>query len=202
MGDKFYLIGAGGHTRSLINILESAGLEIGGIYDDNFKDNEVINGYKLIGKLENIKIDDNLILSVGDNRKREKLFYKYYKQIYKERLIHPSAIIEKYVKIGESNQIFSGVYINSNVEIGNNNILNTKCLIEHEAFIGDHNHVSVGAILCGRAAVGNRCFIGAGATVIDKVRLCDDVVIGANSVVIEDIRESGIYAGNPVKKIR
>jgi acetyltransferase-like isoleucine patch superfamily enzyme len=43
--------------------------------------------------------------------------------------------------------------------------------------------------------------IGSNATIL-PVRICDHVVIGAGSVVTKDITESGIYAGNPARKIR
>jgi acetyltransferase-like isoleucine patch superfamily enzyme len=33
------------------------------------------------------------------------------------------------------------------------------------------------------------------------VSICDQVVIGAGAVVTKDIKESGVYAGNPAKKI-
>ena len=33
------------------------------------------------------------------------------------------------------------------------------------------------------------------------VNICDNVVVGAGSVVTKDITESGIYAGNPARKI-
>jgi acetyltransferase-like isoleucine patch superfamily enzyme len=47
----------------------------------------------------------------------------------------------------------------------------------------------------------NKVSIGTNATIL-PVFICDNVVIGAGSVVTKDIIESGIYAGNPAKKIR
>ena len=49
--------------------------------------------------------------------------------------------------------------------------------------------------------IGNRVSIGTHATVL-PVTICDDVVIGAGAVVTRDIREPGIYAGNPARKLR
>lgn len=200
--ESIYVVGAGGHTRSLINLLELNLYLIKGIYDDNFQENEEINGYKLLGRVSDIKEDAKIVLSIGDNQKRKGFYKKYYKRVLKKNLIHPKSIIEKRVMMGDSNQIFADVYINSNVTIGENNILNTRCLIEHEVIVGAHNHISLGVLVCGRAIIGNRCFIGVGTNVIDRVRICDDVIIGANSVVIEDINESGIYVGSPARKIK
>lgn len=200
--EKVYIVGAGGHTRSLINLLELNSYLIQGIYDDNFKEDEEISGYKLLGRLSDIKQGVRLVLSLTDSQKRESLYKIYHKRLLKKNLIHPKAIIEKRVEVGKDNQIFADVYINSCVAIGKNNILNTRCLIEHEAIIGDHNHIAIGSLLCGRVNIGNCCFIGAGAVVIDKVRICDNVIIGANSVVIRDITNPGTYVGNPVRKIK
>lgn len=201
-GKKICLVGAGGHTRSLINLVELNGLKIVGIYDDNFITGEVINGYDVLGTLSKIKKENVLVLAVGDNGKREQLFKEYYTSLYKNGLIHPSSIIEKRVEMGCCNQVFAGAYINSNVKLGDNNIINTKCVLEHEVVVGSHNHISVGAVLCGRTKIGDRCFIGAGAVVIDKLHICDDVIVGAGSVVIKDINVSGTYVGSPAREVK
>jgi len=205
MNKAVSIIGAGGHTRSIINLLELNDYEILGIYDDSFRDHkaEDINGYPIVGNLDNINnAFKNIVLSFGNNTKRKMLFKKYFPLILKRNLVHPKAYLEKHVKLGRANQIFAETYINSNCSIGNNNILNSGCIIEHENRIGNHNHISIGVILGGRVNIGDECFIGAGAVIIDKINICSEVVIGANSVVIKDITESGTYVGNPVKRIK
>ena len=49
-------------------------------------------------------------------------------------------------------------------------------------------------------SISNNVSIGSNATIL-PVNICSNVVIGAGSVVTKDIKESGIYAGNPAKKI-
>ena len=49
--------------------------------------------------------------------------------------------------------------------------------------------------------IGNNVSIGSNATIL-PVNICDNVVIGAGSVVTKAIVESGIYLGNPAKKVR
>jgi acetyltransferase-like isoleucine patch superfamily enzyme len=51
-----------------------------------------------------------------------------------------------------------------------------------------------------KTLIGNRVSIGSNATIL-PVSICDQVVIGAGAVVTKDIKESGVYAGNPAKKI-
>lgn len=204
MNKDVYIAGAGGQARALIVLLEQNNYKIRGIYDDTFiiEKKELINNIPIIGNLEQINQNYRLLLAIGNNERRQKLYLKYLSQIISENCIHPMAHIENLVSLGKSNQIFAKVFINSNVSIGNNNIINTGVIIEHEAIIGNHCHISVASVLCGRVKVGDCCFIGAGAVVIDKISICDNVIIGANSTVTESITESGTYIGSPAKKIK
>jgi sugar O-acyltransferase (sialic acid O-acetyltransferase NeuD family) len=204
MNKKVFILGAGGHTRSIINLLEYNNYVIGGIYDNNFnaQKEEIINKYKVLGKLHDFSRDNCVVLSFGENQIRKQLFLQLKDQILKDSLIHPKAQIENYFNPGYSNQIFANVIINSNVSLGVNNIINTGSILEHEVNIGDHNHISVGSIICGRVTIGNRCFIGAGATIIDKLSVTDDVIVGANSVVISNIDKPGTYAGSPARRVK
>ncbi|MCD4729167.1 MAG: acetyltransferase [Bacteroidales bacterium] len=204
MNKKVFILGAGGHTRSLINLLEYNHFEIGGIYDDSFKAHkeEIINTYKILGRLQDLSKDSRAVLSFGESQKRKQLFLQLKDQVIKDNLIHPNAQFENYFDAGHSNQIFANVTINSNVSLGLNNIINTGSILEHEVKIGDHNHISVGAIICGRVSIGNECFIGAGATIIDKLSVTDNVIIGANSVVIKNIDKPGTYVGCPARRVK
>ncbi len=198
------LVGAGGHTRSLLNIVELNGIDVYGIYDDSYDSlrREEICGVELKGAITDIPTDSAVILSMGDNQRRGKLYQEFGGRLYDENIIHPGAVIEKGVIIGLANQVFAGAYVNTGAGIGEDNIINTKSVIEHEVVIGDHNHISVGAVLCGRARVGSYSFIGAGSVVIDNVSVCDHVIVGAGGVVVRDISEPGVYVGNPVERVR
>ena len=203
---KIAVIGAGGHTRSSINLLlnyfDSNDI---GIYDNYFsKDNkqEIINSIPLIGNIDDIQLDQDIFLSVGNNSLRKKYFLKFKDQIIKNTIFHSDSLQEKDVEFGISNQIFAYSYISSQVTIGDNNIINTGAIIEHEAIVGNHNHISIGVKICGRSTIGNMCLIGAGAVILDELSICDNVVIGAGSVVIRDIKDAGTYVGNPVKRIK
>jgi sugar O-acyltransferase (sialic acid O-acetyltransferase NeuD family) len=199
------ILGAGGHTRSSINLLKQKfTTSIFNIYDNNYTNtkNEFILGIKVSGSYSSIEKNQKVFLSIGNNNERLKLFKKYNKQIIEESLFHNNSFIEKNIIIGISNQIFANVYINSEVKIGDNNIINTGAILEHEVQIGNHNHISVGSKICGRVKIGNNCFIGAGSTIIDKISVCDNVIIGAGTIVIKNIDKPGTYIGNPAKQIK
>jgi sugar O-acyltransferase (sialic acid O-acetyltransferase NeuD family) len=198
---EVYLVGAGSHTSSVINLLEDNLFIIKGIYDKAIKPNEAIFGHKIIGLLPNDLKKKKIFLSIGDNVKRGDLFDRYKKNLLDGNVVHSNAIVEERVKLGISNQIFAFAYINAGAVIGNNNIINTGAIIEHDVRIGDHNHISIGSTLAGRVKIGNFCFLGASCTIINNINICSNVTIGANSVVIRDIKEPGVYVGIPAKKI-
>jgi sugar O-acyltransferase (sialic acid O-acetyltransferase NeuD family) len=204
MNKSVILIGAGGHARSVIALLQNNGFAIKSIYDNSWKQNslETILSIPVCGTITDVPSLENICLAVGDNLAREKLYHQFSKYIFKEVIEHPNAFIENSAVLGQSNLVFANAFVNADVKIGDNNILNTGCIIEHECVIGNHSHISVSAVLCGRVVVGNNCFIGAGSVIKDKIKIADHVTIGAGTVVVKDITEPGVYVGNPSRKIK
>lgn len=113
--------------------------------------------------------------------------------------VGPFVEIQSQVRIGKKTRIQSHSFICSLVEIGQ------ECFIGHGVmFINDlfsQGHPSIDKEKWKSTKIGNRVSIGSNATIL-PVNICDGVVIGAGSVVTSDIKERGIYAGNPARKIR
>lgn len=114
--------------------------------------------------------------------------------------VGPFVEIQKDVTVGSRTRVQSHCFICELVDIGDD------CFIGHGVmFINDV--FDTGGPARGRkelwksTRIGDRVSIGSNATIL-PVTICDDVVIGAGSVVTRDIAESGIYAGNPARKIR
>ena len=114
--------------------------------------------------------------------------------------IGPFTEIQKNVTIGNNTKVQSHSFICEMVTIGND------CFIGHGvAFINDP--FKSGGPARGdvtkwkKTVIDNNVYIGSNATIL-PVNICSDVVIGAGAVVTKDIKEPGIYAGNPAKKIR
>jgi acetyltransferase-like isoleucine patch superfamily enzyme len=124
----------------------------------------------------------------------------YHCTIGDNSFIGPFVEIQSGVKIGKNCRIQSHSFICELVEIGDN------CFISHGAmFINDifkHGKPAQGnKDLWKDTKIGNNVSIGTNATIL-PVTIVDNVVIGAGSVVTKDILSSGVYAGNPAKKIR
>jgi UDP-3-O-[3-hydroxymyristoyl] glucosamine N-acyltransferase len=112
------------------------------------------------------------------------------------------------VVIGEnciigSNSVVVRGSANENTTLKNDVNMAPGCLIGHGCQIGEYTHFANGVKLGGSSSVGDYNFIGSGSVISPGVKISvEDVVIGAGSTVIYDIKESGVYVGTPVKKIK
>ena len=102
--------------------------------------------------------------------------------------------------VGARTKVQSHSFICSLVTIG------FDCFIGHGVIFVNDNFAGGGPAKGERSkwkltVIGNNVSIGSNATIL-PITICDNVVIGAGSVVTKDILKSGIYAGNPAKKIK
>ncbi len=139
-------------------------------------------------------------VSFGNNVKVMKPVNIYGCNIGDDCFIGPFVEIQKDVAIGKKTKVQSHTFICELVTIGE------SCFIGHGVmFINDLFQIGGPANgkkeLWKSTVIGNNVSIGSNATIL-PVKICDNVVIGAGSVVTKDIKESGIYAGNPAKKVR
>ena len=117
-----------------------------------------------------------------------------------EVFIGPFVEIQKKVVIGKRTKVQSHTFICELVTIGDD------CFIGHGVmFINDlfsrGGPAKGNKDLWKNIKIGNNVSIGSNASIL-PVNICDNVVIGAGAVVSKNITKSGIYAGNPAKKLR
>ena len=114
--------------------------------------------------------------------------------------IGPFCEIQKNVNIGAHSKIQSHSFICEFVTIGNNCFVGHGVMFVNDLF-KDGSPAGGDQSKWKYTNIGNHVSIGSNATIL-PVSICDGVIIGAGSVVTKDIKEKGIYAGNPAKKIR
>ena len=205
---KCYVVGAGGHCRVIISILQepNSQYQVQGILDFNQANiNEIILGVPIIGSVDELgekQGKEDIFLAIGDNQKRAECYERLLSLGYKlPNLISHTAQIDSSSRLSLGNVVCPFVFIGPEVTIGDNNILNTRCLIEHETSIGNHCHVAPSALLAGRVQIGEEVFIGLGAKVVDNKKIVSHTIIGAGAVVINDIEKNGVYVGVPARKV-
>ncbi len=144
-----------------------------------------------------------LVMGIGYrnmNRIKQQEFNRFKNMGYHfENYIHPTAIIENNVIMGEGNNIFEGVIIQEGVKIGDGNLLYGGVLVAHENTIGSFNSFSVKSCVAGCSIIGDNCFFGANSTIRDHVSIADYTLVGAGAYV--DMRTSPYEVVVPQKSV-
>ena len=188
MGNKYVIIGCGGHAKSILDVIlfnEPAADVV--FLDKNAKENEKILNYPVV-KDYNIK-EEKVIIGIGDNVKRRNLSEKYYNNL--TSVISKTAYIGKDVKIGKGVFIAHNAYVGIFSEIGDFSVVNTGAIVEHECKLEKCVFIGPNSTICGKANVGANTFIGADTTILPRINICSDVTIGAKSLVAKEIQSGG-----------
>lgn len=148
--------------------------------------------------LKSVSIRDDVFF--GENVTIVEPVNLYGCEIGDQSFIGPFVEIQKDVKIGQRTRVQSHTFICELVTIGGD------CFIGHGVMFINDLFAKGGPArgdteLWKNTKVGNNVSIGSNATIL-PVEICDYVVIGAGAVVTKNITQSGIYAGNPAKKIK
>ena len=193
-----YLLGASGHAKVIIEILELQGKAIGGLYDENINI-KFLMGYPVkIYTSEILQISkENLLITIGSNIIRKKLALE--NKCNYTLAIHPNTNISKRALILNGTVIMAGVSINADTRIGFHCIINTNASIDHDCYLEDYVHISPNAALAGNVIVKEGAHIGIGACIIQGVKIGRWSTIGAGAVIIDDVPDFAIVVGNPGK---
>ena len=186
------LIGAGGHAKSCIDVIELENkFKIIGLIDFKEKVGNSVLGYPIIDSDENLRNlinkDTYFLITLGQIKspsKRIELFEHLKKFNAKlATIVSPLAHVSKYAKVGEGSIVMHGAIINAAANVGKNCIINSKSLIEHDAIVENHCHISTGAIVNGTAIIGEKSFIGSNSTVVHGVKVLANSFVKAGSLV-------------------
>jgi sugar O-acyltransferase (sialic acid O-acetyltransferase NeuD family) len=211
MQKPIIVLGAGGHTKVLIDALHQQSANLLGITDaDPSLYGKSIMGIPIIG-------DDHSVLKYGVNDivlvnglgmvNRSGIRMQIY-EIFKEcgysfvNVIHPSAVISPETQLAEGVHIMAGAIIQTSVTIGVNTIVNTRCSVDHECIVGNHVHIAPGATISGGVRIEDRVLIGAGATIIQGIHVGANSIVGAGAVVTEDIMDGVTVTGIPARVVK
>lgn len=209
--DEIYILGVGRNTTVYIDLVESCGFKVAGLYHfSNERIGESIHGYRIIDSNINLLQHDsldglNFIISVGDNKIRSRLAEQIRARNGTVKgLRHPSAIISKYAELSKGVVVHANAVIQGDVFVGRDSVISCNATVIHTSKIEDACYLaansSVGAyinIMCG-------ALIGLGATVVSgKVEYVGaNSIVGAGAVVLKNVEPDTIVAGNPAVVIR
>lgn len=181
------LIGAGGHARACIDVIEQQGkYQIAGLVGMPEEMRSEHFGYVILATDDDLpalaKTHQYALITVGaihmpDHRIR---LYKLATGLGLQCpvIISPSSHVSRYATIGAGTIVMHGAIVNAGAAVGCNCIINSQSVIEHDAAVADHCHISTGAILNGGVRIGTGSFVGSGSVVKEGVAIGQRSVVG------------------------
>ena len=119
-----------------------------------------------------------------------------------ETVIHPTASVSRFAKIGMGTVVFQNVTVTSNATVGKHVYILPNSIISHDDVIGDFSCIAGGVCISGNVQVGEGCYLGTNSTVKDGIRIGNCCLIGMGSVVLRDVRDNSVMVGNPARFLR
>ena len=205
------IIGSGDLGMQIAHFALSDGHYDEVVFFDDFEQNKIKNGFKIVGNTNDIvnrfkeSLFDEILIGIG---------YKYLsqkKEIYNTlksnnipvgKIIHSTCWVDSTAIIEEGNVLYPRCIIDANVHIGVNNLINLGCVFSHDGKIGGHSFYSPSVSIAGFVEIGEMCNLGINSTIIDNIKIVDNVTIGGATTVIKNIDNQGVYVGSPARKVK
>jgi sugar O-acyltransferase (sialic acid O-acetyltransferase NeuD family) len=206
------IIGASGHAKVIVDILEQANSHRVIGFLDSFKDRGTsLMGYEVLGTEEEIPrmlgagIVAGGIVAIGHNwarcqmAERIRLISPGFDFV---SAIHPSARIAKGVQIGRGVAIMAGVSVNPGTRIGDFCFINTNASVDHDNVLEEFSCLQPNAATGGNVRIGAFSAVSMGANIVHGVSIGAHTVIGAGATVLSDIPDHVVAYGTPCRVVR
>ncbi len=152
-----------------------------------------------------VPVEDEEYFVVPTTPKKSVLI-EFLKNTYRlqfSQLIHPTAYVSPYAKIGQ------GVFIGARSVIGPGCVLkdhvfvNRGVCVGHDTVLHEYVRLNPGCNIAGHVQIFEGATIGIGANIIEELVIGKESMVAAGAVVIRDVQEKTLVAGVPavVKKV-
>lgn len=202
------LIGAGGHGREVLDVVEAINTvtptyRVVGFLDDGDPDPSLIEGrgYSVIGPSAEAKaLGVAFVLSLGSSRDRKTIDDELQAAgLPSPVLVHPHATIGPDVQLGPGCVVTAGARFGNHIRVGRHGHVNMNSTVHHDCVLEDYVTLSPGVHLNGNVVVREGVFFGTAATVIPGREIGAWATIGAGAVVVRDIPAGVTATGVPAR---
>jgi sugar O-acyltransferase (sialic acid O-acetyltransferase NeuD family) len=193
--EPILLVGAGGHARACIDVIEQEGrFLVGALLGLPSEIGTDVLGYGVVGTDTDIKealrAHRVALVTVGQIKTPE-LRMRLFADIERwgaetPTIVSPRAYVSRHARIGPGTIVMHGAVVNAGAIVGRNCIVNSQALVEHDVVIADHCHIATAASVNSGVSIGAGTFIGSNASVRQGSRIGARCVIGMGHRVLAD----------------
>lgn len=202
MPEAVAIIGAGGHAKVLIGLLESLGREVAAAYDDDpAKHGRRLLDVPIVGGLAAFRKDlGPAVVGVGDNAARKRIVSQL--DAPWVTLVHATAWVHRSSSLGPGTVVMAGAVVQPDVRIGNHCIVNSGATIDHDCVLGDFAHAAPGANLSGTTTIGEGTLMGTGSATRQNISIGAWSTVGVGAAVVDSLPDHCTAVGVPARVIK
>ncbi len=189
---RILLIGAGGHARSCIDVIEQQGrFAIHGLVGTTGEVGRDVLGYPVLGDdaaLGRLLADcPAALIAVGQIESPEVRIGLYRKVrdlgFQLPAIVSPTACVSRHAELGPGTIVMHGAVVNAGARIGENCIVNSQSLVEHDARVGPHCHLATRSVVNGGCSIGEGSFLGSASVLREGLTVGERCIIGMGVIV-------------------
>ena len=203
------IIGAGGHGREVLDIVDAVNqeeprYEFIGFLDDTGGDPDILSRRqaRVLGGTSTIKIMGKVLYVIGIGAASAR---RHFDRLATScgwiapTLVHPAATVGSNVTLAPGCVLAAGSRVTTNVRLGRHTHLNVNSSVSHDCSLGDYVTLSPGSHASGWTTIADGVTLGTGAVTRDRVALGEGCLVGAGAVVVRDVAPYVIVSGVPAR---
>ncbi len=195
------VLGAGGHARSVVDVLERAGQVV-----------VAVSGDAPDGQLWHVDVvpDDRAafeliaarslraVVAIGSNPARTRLVRELVARgLSVPPVVATTATVSPRSILGVGSVVLEHAHVGPASRLGDAVVVNTAAVVEHDCSVGVGVHVAPGAVILGGASVGDGTLVGSGARVLPRISVGAGATVGAGAVVTRHVADGETVVGAP-----
>jgi sugar O-acyltransferase (sialic acid O-acetyltransferase NeuD family) len=201
------IVGAGGHGREMLDIVEAINAVaptyefLGFVAAEADEALLARRGARWLGPVDWL-VDHEAMFAVGigDSQTRADIDRELRGQgRVAATLVHPAASTGSDLRFDDGVALAAGARVTTNVSLGRQTQLNVNAVVSHDCIVGDYVTLSPGVLINGTVRLGDGVFLGTGAIVLPGRTVGAGARIGAGAVVVDDVAPGVTVTGVPAR---
>lgn len=212
MTSSVVVVGAGGHGREVLDVLDACNVEcpgtfeVLGVVDDAPSE---VNLARLesrrcayLGTLDEwvptARRDVGYLVGVGTASARRSVDARMTAAgLEPASAVHPAAVLGHDVRLAPGSVVFAGAVLATNIALGRHTHLHRCATVGHDCTIGDYVTVNPSASISGDCHIEDDVMIGVGAAVLQTLTVHRGATVGGCACVVRDVPASTVVKGVP-----